>query len=179
MFSYLGIACFLPMLSLRSVSRMEMARSAYDPVFLCISFFPPSLSLSVLWEIPKGAITHLNQVLVWPTLPRLKQVEVTNLLQIRLGELLTCGGMGHGRGAWDSGKSASELALALEALMPVILRSRERGHLAKPILPLRTTEAIVGLWSDGSENGILQYETKKADRFSATRAPARCPSSTP
>lgn len=74
------------------------------PHFLCISFFPPSLSFLVLSEIPKGAITHLNKALVWPTLPQIKQVEVTNLLQIHLVKLLNCGAMGHRRGARDSGR---------------------------------------------------------------------------
>lgn len=106
-------------------------------------FLSPSRSLLVLSEIPKGAVTHLILPLVWPALPQLKQVEVTNLLQIQLMKLLNHGAMGHRGGARDSAKSVSELALALEALMPVILRSRERGHLAKPHPPLRTTEAIV------------------------------------
>lgn len=102
------------------------------PLFLCVSFFPSSLSLLVLSEIPKGAITHLSQALVWLTLPQLKEVEVTNSLQIQLIKLLNCGATGRERFK----KSVSELALAVGALMPVILRSRERGHLAKPLPPL-------------------------------------------
>lgn len=71
-----------------------MDRSACDlvspPLFLSL-FLTLSLCLSAsLSNIPKGAITHLNQPLVWPTLPQLKRVGVTNSLQIKLVKILKC-----------------------------------------------------------------------------------------
>lgn len=38
--------------------------------------------------IPCGTIIHLNQFLVWASLTQLRRVEVTNLLQIKLVEIL-------------------------------------------------------------------------------------------
>lgn len=72
-------------------------RSSFSHSFsVSLSFLALFLSLT-LSEIPKGAITNLNQPLVWSTLPQLKQVEVTNLFQIQLVKLLNCWAKGHGR----------------------------------------------------------------------------------
>ncbi len=38
--------------------------------------------------IPCGTIIHLNQSLVWASLTQLRRVEVTNLLQIKLVEIM-------------------------------------------------------------------------------------------
>lgn len=168
---------FLSTSSLRSVSKMMMDRSVYDPAFSSLSF-----SLSV----PLGPFRNPQRCCYSPQsapcLARFASIKaswsykfVANLTH----EAPEPWSHGPQKGRERFGKSVSELALALEVLMPVILRSRKRGHLAKPHPPLRTTEAIVSFWSDGPENGILLNDTKQADRFSATRAQARCPSSTP
>lgn len=94
--------CVESQVSEQDVDGQVSLRSSLSFSFsVSLSYLSLFLSLS-LSEIPKGAIPHLNQSLVWLTLLQLKRVEVTNLLQIQLIKLLNCGAMGHRRGARDS-----------------------------------------------------------------------------
>lgn len=83
--------CVESQVSEQDVDGQVSLRSSLSFSFsVSLSYLSLFLSLS-LSEIPKGAIPHLNQSLVWLTLLQLKRVEVTNLLQIQLIKLWTVG----------------------------------------------------------------------------------------